>query len=717
MARAATRAVSRATSIRGPAPAHAEASVRLARPRSRWPGVATEACWLAAAILVPLIVLPERSFLSFTSVPKIFILRLLAGCVACLLVVRLAQFAGSRPHDSRVRWPSLAQAHRWILASPSRLVVAGVGGVLAAVAVSTAFSLSPYLSVWGKDPGSDGYGLYNMACYVVLAIAAATQIRSEAQIWRLLGAISATGVAASVIAIVQNFGFSPLDVSATAGVRVTGTSGNPIFLGALLALTVPTTLAVSARLGQSFGFDWRWWSMTVAMTAVQVAALALTLSRGPWLGVVAAVVVFVGIMWGSGNRRMAVRVGGVLGVSALLPVVTLMTPTLFGGGPTPTMSSTQQRLQEAVPAASVIARVATVDDEAVGGLGGRWIRWTTSLELAIERPPVAEGADPGRFIRMLAGYGPDMFRFAFPLRAPTELASVRTDAAHNDPINTLVEIGMIGLVAHIALGAAVVAAVMVMLRGARRAASLPAAGVAAALGAVLVGRVVEQSSGIAKPGDLTVTWLLLGLAAAAPVALGVVVAPDLKGAQPVAARVQRQQRHRPAWASGPALAAASSLTIALLLFVTWAKAVNYLRADHLAAGTNTVFTGDPARGLEGIEAAITLAPDVRDYHHRRSLMFQALADADPVNRQALLRSAADADAAAVELNPMSIDSNLAAAYSAWRVAQGGDAAMALQALETYERLAQLTPSSQLVQERLESLRSVVRVAPVGASGR
>jgi hypothetical protein len=170
-----------------------------ARSPSPWPSGALEACWLAAAIFVPLIVLPERSFLSFTSVPKIFTLRLIASCVACLLVVRLAVAARSWSPDFPLRPTSLANVGRWLLASPARFVVAGVFAVLAAIVVSTAFSLSPFLSVWGKDPGSDGYGLYNMACYGVLALTVATQLRTEAQVWRLLGAISAAGVSASLI--------------------------------------------------------------------------------------------------------------------------------------------------------------------------------------------------------------------------------------------------------------------------------------------------------------------------------------------------------------------------------------------------------------------------------------------------------------------------------------------------------------------------------------
>jgi hypothetical protein len=165
------------------------------------------------------------------------------------------------------------------------------------------------------------------------------------------------------------------------------------------------------------------------------------------------------------------------------------------------------------------------------------------------------------------------------------------------------------------------------------------------------------------------------------------------------------------WALPMVLAPAAVVLVVVLVFVTWTKGVNYLLADYTAARTVESFKSDAGAGLRQIEEAIALASDVRDYHHRRSLMLQAIADADASMSQTLLREAAAADARAVELNPMSIDSNLAAAYSAWRVARTGDPAMALEALATYERLSALTPQNELVQSRLESLRSVVKVSP------
>ncbi len=179
------------------------------------------------------------------------------------------------------------------------------------------------------------------------------------------------------------------------------------------------------------------------------------------------------------------------------------------------------------------------------------------------------------------------------------------------------------------------------------------------------------------------------------------------------AQSRRSTSRERSGATAPAIAVvvAAAIAVAAVGALTWVKGINYLRADHTAMATTATFSSDPAAGLRQIETAISLAPDVRDYHHRRSLMLQAVADADPARSQAFLREAVAADLRAVAMNPMSIDSNLAAAYSAWRVAQSGDIQMALLTLTLYERLAQLTPQNPLGLARLETLRSAGRVTP------
>src|SRR5262249_39696009 len=100
--------------------------------------------------------------------------------------------------------------------------------------------------------------------------------------------------------------------------RPGGTLGNPLYLGTYLLLLIPVTLycALSerARLARA-----AW----LGVLALQVAAITLSLSRGPQLGLLVALA-FLGITVTAGTRPrlllpvLAIVVAAVAGLSALL---------------------------------------------------------------------------------------------------------------------------------------------------------------------------------------------------------------------------------------------------------------------------------------------------------------------------------------------------------------------------------------------------------------
>ena len=139
--------------------------------------------------------------------------------------------------------------------------------------------------------------------------------------------------------------------------------------------------------------------------------------------------------------------------------------------------------------------------------------------------------------------------------------------------------------------------------------------------------------------------------------------------------------------------------------LTWSKNVGYLQADNAAAASRATFGSNPERGLEQVERAILLAPDVPDYHNRKASMLRAVADtvSDPFKAFSLRQEAHESDRDAFELNPFSRDANYILAESAWNLAQAGVPDMAMETVEAYERLAALTPQAEVVWVRLGQL--------------
>jgi len=649
-----------------------------------WLDRGLEACWLVAAVLVPLIVLSEQSFVSITQLPKVALYRTVAGIALVLLSARYAVGLGGGPALRRPGKPGGA------------LVIAAVA-VLAATALSTALSISPSLSTWGKEPGNDGYCLYNTTAHIVLFLAVALGLRTPDRVWRLAAAIALSGTLAALIAVAQHWGLAPFGISSTAGNRVTGPAGNPIFLGALLVLTLPVALGAAAAWAGQRGTPARWWIGVCALTFIHMFALLLTIARGPWLGVASAIAALLVIAWLRLGRTLAVKLALVAGVSAGAAVLALSIPV--GGARAPAgepggiMDSESPTVEPTgVEYAEIGERLvpATVSRN----FAERRVRWQASLQLLRERPELPVGDSQAWAVRTLVGYGPDSFRYAFPLEAPARLSTVLTTAAHNGPLTRAVELGVLGLAAWAVL--AVVAAKILMGRLRRSRAGAAETALLAGVAAALIGRLVEQQLGIAQVSDTLIFWLLMGLLAAAPAALA--ASGTAQPARPATDPGRRQRL---------VLIGIASVTILVVGvgMLTWVKNIGYLQADGSAAASRAAFGPDPALALERIDRAISLAPDVPEYRNLKASMLRSVADGtlDPVTARSLLVEAYENDRAAFELNPFSRDTNFILADSAWGLAQAGLADKAAETLATYERLTRLTPQSPLVWARLNQL--------------
>ena len=356
-----------------------------------------EACWIAAVILVPLVVLPEQSFISITQLPKIALFRTVAGIAAVLLGARyMVGLAGGLP----LTLPG-KHAHALALAAVA---------VLAVSALSTALSISPSLSTWGKEPGNDGYGLYNATSFAILFLAVAFGLRSRDQAWRLTGAIALAGTLAALIGIAQHWGLSPLGISGTAGNRVTGPAGNPIFLGALLVLTLPVLLGMAAGYARSRGTSHWWWAATGIGVFVHLFALLLTIARGPWLGMAFVIATLLLLVWLRLGRALAARLALIVGVSLAGAILALGVPV--GGARSPAQEPAGVMAGETPATVPTAVQYAAIGDRLVPAtvsrnFADRRTRWEASLRLLRDRPALPVGATYPWAVRTAVGYGPD----------------------------------------------------------------------------------------------------------------------------------------------------------------------------------------------------------------------------------------------------------------------------------------------------------------------
>jgi hypothetical protein len=533
---------------------------------------AIEGTWLTCAALVPLIIVPDTWMVGYVQVPKVFLLR----TAAILLVVLMALRWARESRSSALREGSAIDVLRasvsvggdYLRTHPIMLAATAVVG---ANFISLLFSPMRTVSLGGVDPGWDGYSVASVASYVVLFVAVATGMRSVAQVRRLLWALTISSLILSVYGAGQYLGFDLFREELSPGSRIWLSFGSPTFGAAYLVMTIPLTLGLwqswrerfSPVLHVVFG---------MALVMPQVAALALTLSRGGMISMVFSLLVFVALSaWVFGLKR-ARPPTFILGAGlAILLVVSFL--------PLPGVPSIKSDLQ---PRVSSIGSSFTAEG---GGLSGRYTIWGYAATAFGSIP----WADTEEFpeipeltvkpLRRLVGYGPDLFRYAISFaggKSTSPDGPGEWQNAHNFLIHATIEIGLLGALAYLGLMMAVGLALNRLLRAAREGVVPEALGyLFIGLAATFAGRGLEQMTGKAQVSDIALSWILIGVV----VGLASITANMAGPAHSVSNRRgnQRSPRARAYTSSGviPARYVRLAIVVAIALAATalWSQAV------------------------------------------------------------------------------------------------------------------------------------------------
>lgn len=459
-----------------------------------------EAGWLVAAMLIPLLTFHESSMLGWIQMPKIFIARSLACYLVIMMIVWWVVHPSLRSESQAFGWGRTA--FRSVAGHPARYVVLAAAAIAISTIISVAFSPVRSIGLTGIDTGWDTYGLVGIATYLVFFMAIIRHMRTADQIRRLFWVTATTASLVSIYAIVQHFGFDPFLSSPEPALRAYGSFGNPIFLGSYLVLSLPLTIALILIYRDKMEASLHIW-IGAAMISLQVMALVFSLSRGPWVGALVGAGSFLVLgLWIWGIKAMVrpllilLVAFGVAYLGTLLPV---------SGG----------------DASQVIGeRVGSIGRDVTGGLNNRLTIWSTSQDVFFDIPWVDTERYPeipelsARALRPLVGYGPDMFQFVYPLVGESTYTFELASHGHNFAIHTLIELGLLGVIAYGALALSVGALLFRMLRVAKSG-SYPywVAALLVGLAAAFAGRLVEQIPGKAQIADLTLAWMLAALVA------------------------------------------------------------------------------------------------------------------------------------------------------------------------------------------------------------
>lgn len=375
--------------------------------------------FLCAALLLPLLVLPETYIYPFVATKSFALFAIVPAAVVAYAGLHLVRAA-----------PPLRRPGPVLL---------GAAAFLASAALSTVAGVDPRLGLW--DGGERMIGIVTLVAFgtwMVLALACA---RDDAR-WLMLVRVSlAAGCVAAVVAVLEGTQI----VDRPSDGRAVSTLGQAAYVGSLGLHIVFAGLALGAASTRRGDV---WFGRVAAVLGV--AAIVASVTRASGVGLVLGGAVCAAWRFGprlSGRRR---AFAAVLGAAALAGAFVLV------------------RTSALVREVPILARLADVTPSHATA-GSRLLAWDAALDAARDRP--------------LLGWGFNSFGHAFDVHYPARLLRYGAneawfDDAHGIVFNVLAEQGVVGLAAL----AAMFAAAFLALRRAQGAGRVSAAGAAALAG-------------------------------------------------------------------------------------------------------------------------------------------------------------------------------------------------------------------------------------------
>ncbi len=439
-----------------------------------------EAGWLAALILTPLYmnIYTHRMF----EPDKSTIIRCLALLMLAFYITKIVDNLATKYRSTEIA-PHQNDTNNIIHFIRTPLFI-GFALFVIAYIISVLFSAVPYNSLWG---GYDRMqGLYTSASYWVIFLMVALNLRTRAQIDRIVSTVIFTSLVIVAYAFIQRLGQDPVPWQAMdPSIRASATMGNPIFLAAYMIIGIPLAMA---RLIQTI--IEKKISLIIYAIAIplQIITVFLTLAAGPTLAMVIGLAMFfVVLVFIKRNIIILVASAVVLLCSAFYAVVTYA----------PSLISIDKSSKVSV----------TMDNKAHASTRIRAILWTGVWNL------ITDKNEPYRFY---IGYGPESLSTVYYKNYTMELAklegaNVHADRAHNVFLDIWVWHGLFGLISFLGiLGSAFYLFIRTLLirKGPDDALlSVLAIGVFCAIMAHLV----EIITGIAITATLTHFWIFLAV--------------------------------------------------------------------------------------------------------------------------------------------------------------------------------------------------------------
>ena len=315
--------------------------------------------------------------------------------------------------------------------------------------ISNIFSVTPRVSFWGSYQRLQG--TYTTLSYIMVFAVLIGNLRRREQVERLVTTLILASLPVSIYGILQKNLIDPVPWGGNVSNRIASNMGNSIFVAAYLIMTAPLALGrVINSLTAILKDDDRLWAQIIRATfyififAVNIIAIIMSGSRGPFLGLFAGLVLLVLLLTIYWRVRWATWLLTGVTVLAGLFLILLNIPN----GPL-----------EGLRDAPWVGRFGQVFDTGQRTSQVRILIWQGASDLISLHDPLVKpdgGQDIFNFLRPFIGYGPEGMYVAYNQFYPPELGRVEKrnaspDRSHNETWDSVVTTGILGLAVYISI--------------------------------------------------------------------------------------------------------------------------------------------------------------------------------------------------------------------------------------------------------------------------
>ena len=402
------------------------------------------ALWLAALIIVPLFfnVYSSRIF----EPDKVAILRTISLAIIGVWLVKLIE-RGTINKENLRNWRLSIKA-LWNIP-----LIVPVFGLAIVYIISTIFSVAPVTSLLGSYQRLQG--TYTTFSYLIIFFSIIANLRSREQVERIITIIAVTSLPIALYGVLQHYNLDPVPWEGDVTKRIASTMGNSIFVAAFLIMAFPMTLKRIYEYFRALLIEDEQVvrhmvlaTIFVTIAILQIIAIYLSQSRGPFMGLVLSVI-FLAFLWLLMLKKRW--------IGFVILVLSIFLGGFFY------MLNVEQGPLESLRNSSVVGRFGHLLDPQSNSALVRQYIWEGSAKLVASHEPLRypdDSLDQYNFLRPFIGYGPESMFVAYnPFYVPelgrVEKRNASPDRSHNETWDALINTGLLGLVTYITLFTAV----------------------------------------------------------------------------------------------------------------------------------------------------------------------------------------------------------------------------------------------------------------------